>query len=279
MIAVIIPCYKVKQQILRVIEKIGHNVDKIYIVDDFCPEHSGQFVAENVSDPRIKIIYHEKNQGVGGAMITGYKKALEDKCTIAVKIDGDDQMDPSLISKFITPLIEGRADYTKGNRFYYLEGLSQMPFLRLVGNAGLSFINKISSGYWDIMDPTNGLTAINLNVVNILPLDKISKRYFFESDMLFRLNISKAVIIDIPMHSKYADEKSNLNISQVLVTFPPKYIVRFSKRIFYNYFLRDFNIGSITLIFSILSISFGTFFGALLSCLQPIPCKIHLYHS
>jgi dolichol-phosphate mannosyltransferase len=260
-IGVIIPSYKVKKHILEVISKIGKEVHKIYVVDDKCPELSGEFVKTYCKDKRVKVLFHEENQGVGGAMVTGYKEAIKDNISIVVKIDGDEQMDPSLIPIFIKPILEGQADYTKGNRFFNLEFLKKMPTVRLIGNAGLSFITKISSGYWDMMDPTNGYTAIHVNILRVLPLNKIDKRYFFESDMLFRLNTVRAVVLDIPMMAKYDDEKSNLKVSKILFEFPIKHFNRFSKRIFYNFFLRDFNIGTINLIFGILLSAFGLSFG------------------
>lgn len=260
-IAVVIPCFKVKKQILSVISKIGVEVQKIYVVDDKCPEQSGEFVKKNCKDKRVVVLFNEVNQGVGGAMITGYQKAIEDNMLIVVKIDGDGQMDPHLIQFFIKPIVAGNADYTKGNRFFNLEFLKKMPTVRLIGNAGLSFITKISSGYWDIMDPTNGYTAIHTNILRVLPLDKIDKRYFFESDMLFRLNTVRAVVLDIPMMAKYEDEKSNLKVGKILVEFPLKHLNRLFKRIFYNFFLRDFNIGTINLIFGLILSAFGLFFG------------------
>ncbi len=260
-IAVVIPSYKVKNQILSVISRIGKEIHKIYVVDDKCPELSGEFVRKNCNDKRVEVLFNEVNQGVGGAMITGYKKAIEDEVSIVVKIDGDGQMDPHLIQYFIKPIVEGNADYTKGNRFFNLEFLKKMPKVRLFGNAGLSFVTKISSGYWDIMDPTNGYTAIHTNILRVLPLDKIDKRYFFESDMLFRLNTIRAVVFDIPMIAKYEDEKSNLKVGKILFEFPLKHLIRFSKRIFYNFVLRDFNFGSLNLIAGMILLLFGGSFG------------------
>lgn len=260
-IAVVIPCFRVKNQILKVISKIGPEVNRIYVVDDFCPEKSGRYVEENCKDNRVKVLYNNVNKGVGGAVIHGYQEAIKDCFSIIVKIDGDDQMDPALLSKFIGPILQGKADYTKGNRFFNLSFLREMPFVRLIGNSALSFINKVSSGYWDIMDPTNGYTAAHVSVLAQLPLSKLENRYFFESDMLFRLNTIRAVVKDIPMASRYADETSSLRVSKVLFEFPLKYLNRLFKRIFYTYFLRDFNIGTIELVFGFLLISFGLSFG------------------
>ncbi|MDZ4726980.1 MAG: glycosyltransferase family 2 protein [Leptospira sp.] len=260
-ISVIIPSYRVKKHILGVISKIGKEVSRIYVIDDKCPEKSGEYVQNNCKDKRVKIIYHEINRGVGGAMISGYQASLLEGFDIAVKIDGDGQMDPKLLPKFVAPILRGEADYTKGNRFFNPEYLSKMPKVRLVGNAGLSFINKAVSGYWDIMDPTNGYTAIHSTALSMLPFDKLDNRYFFESDMLFRLNITRAVVTDVPMTAIYGDEESNLSIKRVLFEFPLKYMNRLFKRIFYNYFLRDFNLGSLELFFGMILTTFGIFFG------------------
>lgn len=248
MIAVVIPCYRVKNQILNVLKGIGPEVGKIFVIDDQCPENSGEFVKQNCTDPRVVVYQNPKNLGVGGAVMAGYRLAIEAGAKAIVKVDGDGQMDPKLISYFTKPLLDGSADYVKGNRFYGLEDVAEMPTIRLLGNVGLSFINKLVSGYWDIMDPTNGYTAIRGEVAAALPLDKISRDYFFESDMLFRLSSLKAVVRDLPMRASYADENSSLRIMRVLFSFPGRYLVRFLKRIFYNYFLRDFNFGSLTLV-------------------------------
>ena len=261
-VAVVIPSYKVRDHILSVLERIGPNVSRIYVVDDHCPHGSGKLVAEQCRDPRVVVLFHEVNQGVGGAMTTGYRKALTDGADIVVKLDGDGQMDPQLIPAFTAPIERGLADYTKGNRFYAIENLEGMPFVRVFGNAVLSFVNKLSSGYWNVMDPTNGYTAIHASALGVLPLAKLEKRYFFESDMLFRLNTVRAVVRDVPMKALYGDEKSNLNILKVIRDFPSKYLTRFCKRIFYSYVLRDVNVCSIQLFASILLITLGALYGA-----------------
>ena len=260
-VALIIPCYKVKRHIVEVLQAIGSEVSQIYVIDDCCPEESGKYVKSQVKDQRITVLTHQKNTGVGGALLTGYRQAIKDKMTIAIKVDGDGQMDTNLIPRFIAPILAGKADYTKGNRFYELESLSTMPKLRLFGNALLSFINKLASGYWSVMDPTNGFTAIHIKVLQLLPLDKIEKRYFFESDMLFRLNIVRALVLDIPMVARYGNEASNLKISSVVISFPAKFLVRFFKRIFYNYFLRDFTAGSVEILSGLFFLTGGAIYG------------------
>ncbi len=262
-IAVVIPCYRVKKHILNVIGAIGPEVSTIYVIDDKCPEETGNFVLEQCKDPRVIVRFNSANLGVGGAVMAGYRAALEDNAHIVVKIDGDEQMDPALIPRFVQPIQVGRADYTKGNRFFNLNNVRKMPALRLFGNAVLSFLNKLSSGYWDIFDPTNGYTAIHTEVLRELPLEKLSNRYFFESDILFRLNLLKAVVVDVPMDAKYGDEVSNLKISNVVGEFFVKHTRNFSKRIFYNYYLRDLSLASLELPLGLLLFIFGSSFGLL----------------
>jgi dolichol-phosphate mannosyltransferase len=259
--AVVIPCYRVRRHIEGVLAAIGPDVDRIFLVDDGCPEATGRFAEENVRDPRLRVIFHAENRGVGAAMVTGYRAALEAGAEIVVKVDGDGQMDPRLIPHFTAPLRAGTADYAKGNRFFHPDYLSRMPKLRVLGNTLLSFANKLISGYWDIMDPANGFTAIHRTALQLVPLDKIDGRYFFESDMLFRLNVARAVVADTPMEAVYADEKSNLRVRRVLFVFPWQYLNRFGKRVLFNYFLRDFNLGSLALVFGTLLTVFGTTFG------------------
>jgi len=261
MITVVIPSYKVSTHICDLIKKIGKEVDAIYVVDDCCPEKSGKLVESACSDPRVRVIYHATNQGVGGAVMSGYKAAIIDGADIIVKVDGDGQMDPSLIPYFIEPIVSGEADYTKGNRFFNLEEIRVMPPMRLFGNAVLSLMTKLSSGYWNLFDPTNGYTAIHSDVAKQLPLSKISRRYFFETDMLFRLNLLRAVVVDIPMDAKYSDEESNLKISKVVGEFLFKHMRNFLKRIFYNYYLRDLSLASIELPLGLLMLLFGVSYG------------------
>jgi len=259
-IAVVIPSYRVKKFIENVVKTLPDFIDHIIVVDDKCPQKSGEFIAD-LKIPKVIVLFHKNNQGVGGAVITGYKKALDLGCDIVIKIDGDGQMNPNYISILVEPILENRADYTKGNRFTDFKALKQMPKIRLFGNSALSFLIKLSSGYWNIMDPTNGFTAINRKALLGLNLDQISKRYFFESDMLINLNIENCVVKDVSIPAKYQDEESSLNISKVLIDFPPKILKGLLKRIFYKYFIYDFNMASIYIIFGIPMVTFGFIFG------------------
>lgn len=261
-IAVVIPCFRVRKHILRVIAEIGDEVQQIVVVDDACPDESGKWVIEQCRDPRVEVLFHEANQGVGGAVMTGYRHAIAAGACVIVKIDGDGQMDPALLPRFVTPILRGEADYTKGNRFYDLRHIARMPGRRLFGNAVLSFMAKFSTGYWDIFDPTNGYTAISARVAAALPHERISRRYFFETDLLFRLGTLRAVVMDVPMDANYGDEVSNLKIGAVFGEFLSKHVRNFGKRLFYNYLLRDLSVASLELLFGVVLIAFGTSYGA-----------------
>jgi dolichol-phosphate mannosyltransferase len=260
-VAVVIPCYRVAAHVLGVIARIGPEVDAIHVVDDACPEGSGALVSNRCADPRVRVTYHPRNRGVGAAVISGYRQAMAEGADILVKIDGDGQMDPALVPRFVAPIAAGQADYTKGNRFWDPDGLRAMPAVRLAGNAMLSFVAKLSTGYWNLFDVTNGYTAVHARVLRHLHLDKLSERYFFETDLLFRLNTVRAVVIDIPMRAVYAGERSNLRIGRVVGEFALKNLRNLGKRIAYNYFLRDMTVASLELLSGALLLAFGLLHG------------------
>jgi dolichol-phosphate mannosyltransferase len=260
-IAVVLPCYRSKGYVLDVIGRIGPEVFLIVAVDDACPDGTGDHIKAHCADRRVEVVRNEVNLGIGGAVIRGYRIALERGADIVVKIDSDGQMDPALLQQIVHPIVAGHADYAKGNRFFNIEDVRTMPKMRMFGNAGLSFLTKLASGYWNIFDPTNGYTAIHRIVLEMLPLDKIDRRFFFESDMLFRLNIAGAVVIDVPIRASYADERSNLRVGRVLLPFLLKSLRNFLKRLFYRYYLRDLNIGSLELLVGTVLLIFGALFG------------------
>jgi glycosyltransferase involved in cell wall biosynthesis len=261
-IAAVIPCYRVRDRILGVIEAIGDQCSAIYVVDDGCPDGSGRHVEAQCRDPRVRVLYHDTNRGVGAAVITGYRAALDEGAVIIVKIDGDGQMDPADVPRLVAPIVEGTADYAKGNRFYHLDLLHRMPPMRIAGNAALSFITKFSSGYWDIFDPTNGYTAIHEAVARQLPLDRVATGYFFESDMLHHLGLLGAVVRDVPLDARYGDERSGIRLSSAAVRFSLKHARNAVRRLFYNYFLRDFSAASFELLLGLALLTFGIVFGA-----------------
>lgn len=261
-LAVVIPSYRVKAHILDVIARIGPEVAMIFVVDDACPDGSGAYVGEQCRDPRVRVLRHEVNRGVGGAMMTGYRAALGAGADIIVKVDGDGQMDPALIPHIARPVLARQADYAKGNRFHSLWNVRRMPRVRLYGNAALSFMTKLSSGYWGIFDPTNGFTAIHAAALERIEFANVSERYFFETDMLINLGNARAVVADVPMEAVYADEVSNLRIRNELWPFLRTHLRELVKRIFYTYFLRDFSPATLQLLIGAIFLLFGTIYGA-----------------
>lgn len=260
-VCVVIPAFKVSAHIVNVIKSIGPEVKKIIVVDDACPESSGKLLQAAIIDPRLEVIYHTSNKGVGGAVKTGYKRALELGHGVIVKIDGDGQMDPLRIFELTTPILSNLSDYTKGNRFFEIEAVQQMPKIRILGNLGLTFMTKFSTGLWHIFDPNNGFTAIRGTTLEKLNLGKIDDRYFFESDMLFRLNLAQARVSDVSISAIYGAEKSNMKIKRVLIEFPLKHLRNYMKRIAYTYYLRDFSLASIELPLGIALSGFGLILG------------------
>ena len=260
-IAVIMPCYRETDHVLDVIAGIGPEVSHIFVVDDACPDNTGGLVRDQCRDPRIEVLSHERNQGVGGATMTGYRRALEIGAEIFVKVDGDGQMDPVTIPNLVRAIINGEADYTKGNRFHHFQAFGGMPAMRITGNMLLSFASKLSSGYWNIFDPTNGFTAIHAKIVALLPFDKISRGFFFESDMLFRLGLMRAVVMDVPMQARYGNEKSAISIPRIIPEFLAKHYVNTCKRIYHSYFVEGLTFSSIQLVLGKVMVLFGLIYG------------------
>ncbi len=262
-LGVVVPCYRETTHILGVLESIGQEVRHIYVVDDACPDGTGDLVERECSDPRVKVLRQANNTGVGGATMTGYRQALVDGCQIVIKLDGDGQMDGRLISRLVNPIADGSADYVKGNRFHGLRGVSEMPWTRIFGNLVLSLASKFSSGYWDIRDPTNGFTAIHRAALDKLPFDRIANGYYFESDMLFHLGLIRAVVCDMPMIARYGAEESGIHIPKIVPEFMFKHIANTFKRLAYSYFIRETSIATLQLILGLSLVVFGVVFGAI----------------
>lgn len=262
-IAVVIPCYRVRHKIISVIAAIGPEVEWIFAVDDACPDESGDFIANECSDPRVKVLRHQKNGGVGAATCTGFAAALLTDAEIVVKLDGDGQMDPALIPNLTAAIILGQADFCKGNRFHRLGDTQGMPALRMFGNAGLSLMSKISTGYWQIFDPTNGFLAIHRSVLAELDLKTLHPRYFFESDLLAQLALIRARVRDLPMRAVYADEISSMRPLHMIAPFTYGHTRNLLRRLTYQYFVRGFSLASIQLALGMPMLLFGVVFGAL----------------
>jgi dolichol-phosphate mannosyltransferase len=261
-ICVVIPCYNVARHIEDVIRSIPPEISWIVAVDD-CSSDDTEDILIRLQQENEKIIYirHEVNQGVGGAMLSGYRNAMQLNAEITIKIDGDGQMDSAYIPKLIRPIIEDKADFTKGNRFRDLNALKAMPLSRRIGNLGLGFLIKAASGYWNIFDPTNGFTAVRNETLKNLDLTKLHRRYYFETSMLMELYYANAVVQDISMKAKYGDEVSGLSRTRALFEFPPKLLMALAKRIILKYFLFEFNIASVYIIVGVPLFLMGSIFG------------------
>lgn len=258
-IAVVIPYYNASKHIVRVLEKLPDLVFKVYIVDDCSPEALPELVLEAFHN--IEYIKQERNLGVGGATKTGFLKAIEDQMDIVVKVDADDQMDTTYIKDLVNPLINNKAGYAKGNRFRDFKALRKMPFVRKMGNLGLSFLTKVATGYWNNFDPTNGFFAIKTSVLKQLDFEVISNRYYFETSLIAELYFQDVIIKDVPMPAIYGDEKSSMSVWKMPFVFVPKLIKTFMQRIFKTYFIYDFNVSSIYILLGVPLFLFGFIYG------------------
>jgi dolichol-phosphate mannosyltransferase len=262
-VAVVLPCYRVKQKIVGVVESLIGKVDYIFAVDDKCPEESGAWLAQNCKDPSVRVLFHEVNQGVGGAMITGYEAALATDAQVIVKMDGDGQMDSRFLPRLIAPLLAGKADFAKGNRFFDLRALRSMPRTRRIGNFGLTLLTKAASGFWHLSDPTNGYFALRRGALGLVNFHLLDRRYFFEISLLVQLNVVRAVAVDVPIPAIYGDENSSLNPNAGVDDFSGKLLGGFRiHRIWWRYFIYDINIVSVFLVAGMVMFVGGTVFGA-----------------
>jgi glycosyltransferase involved in cell wall biosynthesis len=201
------------------------------------------------------------NLGVGGATVLGYRKAVELGSDVIVKVDGDGQMPPEYLSLLLDAIVDQDYDYAKGNRFLAGGSLAFMPRGRLIGNIGLTFMTKLASGYWNIFDPQNGYTAIKAEALRLLNLDAIHKGFFFENDMLIHLNFFGCRVKDISIPARYGEEKSDLSVFKVGVTFPLLLFRRFFYRVYQKYVLRDFSPIALFLILGLILFGWGALFG------------------
>lgn len=261
-IAAVVPAYRVEREIAGVLDGLPDWLRYIVVVDDASPDGTAARVESAARrDARIVLLRHKKNLGVGGAMTTGFCKALELGAQIVVKIDGDGQMDARYLPALLTPLVRGQADYAKGNRFRDFQALQKMPLIRRIGNMGLGFLTKAATGYWNLFDPTNGYVAIRAEVLAQLGLDRVDNTYYFETSMLGNLYLLGAVVRDVPMPARYQNEVSSLVIHRVLFEFPGKLFATLWRRIWLRNFIYDFTMTSVYLLTGLPLLLFGLIFG------------------
>jgi dolichol-phosphate mannosyltransferase len=260
-VAVVLPAFRTAREIGGVLQRMPDVVDHVIVVDDASPDDLAAAV-EACRDPRITLLRLEKNQGVGGATVAGMEHALDLGCAIVVKCDSDGQMDPQHIPWLLEPIAEGIADHVKGSRFHHVRELRRMPRLRFLGNVVLTFLTKLSSGYWNILDPVNGFFATRADVLRALPLHRLARRYFFESDLLLRLNVVEARVMDVALPAHYGDEHSSLSLSRAIFEFPPRLMSGMVKRVFWRYVFYDVSPVAVFGVVGTLLVTFGVLFGA-----------------
>ncbi len=262
-VAVVIPAYNEESFVSHVINDVPDFVDHIIVVDDCSKDRTFQVASES-NDGRVNIMKTRENLGVGGATVTGYKKAMELKSDVVVKMDADGQMSSEYLHLLLEAIIEEGYAYAKGNRFLKSEALVAMPKHRLFGNFVLTFMNKLASGYWHIFDPQNGYTAIKVDALSSLKMDDIHKGYFFENDMLLQLNLHSYRVKDVSIPAKYGDEQSDIKLLKIIRLFPLLLLKRFFYRIYHKYILLDFSPIALFLITGLSLFLWGFFLGAYL---------------
>lgn len=260
-VAVVVPSFRVARELPDVVRAMPAGIDRVIVVDDCSPDDIAAAL-EPIADPRVRLVRHEVNQGVGGATVTGMLAAIEEGADVVVKCDGDGQMDPTDIPRLIEPIASGAAEHVKGSRYHHARELAAMPRGRLIGNIGLTFLTKLCSGYWNVLDPVNGFFATRADTLARLPLDQLARRYFFETDLLIRLNIIEARVADMPQPARYAGEPSSLSIRRALFEFPWQLLRGLVRRVFWRYLFYDVSpvaiFGIVGGLLSLFGVCFGT---------------------
>ena len=258
----IIPCYNVAPHIAGVLSAMPDYVDQVIAVDDASRDETVA-ILEAAADTRVEVVRHDRNRGVGAAMRTGLARGAQKGADILVKVDGDGQMDLAELPKLLDALVdEPRNGYAKGNRLFDQKALSRMPRLRVIGNFALTFLTKLASGYWYVVDPQNGYIAIRRAIWEVLDPARISDGYFFENDMLVCLNILDVPVKDVPIPARYGDERSHLRVRRVLFPFMFLLLRRTLYRVYTKYMLRDFSPIALFLITGLPLFIWGVVFGA-----------------
>lgn len=242
-IAVVVPAYNEEKLIRQTLTSIPDFVDTIIVVNDKSTDNTAKIVLEIAeNDKRINFIQHKANQGVGGAIVTGYKKARDLDMDVTGVMAGDAQMDPNELIRIIEPVANGSADYTKGNRLFYGDAWNMIPHYRYLGNSFLSLMTKISSGYWHIADSQSGYTAISLIALQRIDLDKIYKRYGMPNDLLIKLNQHDFRVRDVHIRPVYnVGEKSGIKLTHVIPKISWILLKGFWQRLFFKYVIKDFH--------------------------------------
>ncbi|HEY7065105.1 MAG TPA: glycosyltransferase family 2 protein [Chloroflexota bacterium] len=257
----VVPCYNVAPQVGGVIAAMPDFVDGLVAVDDGSKDDTAAVLREAL-DGRVLLVCHPENRGLGAAMATGFQKAVELGAEIMVKVDGDGQMDLAYLPALLDPLVEESYPYAKGNRLFDADALAAMPRVRLLGNFVLTFLTKLASGYWHVVDPQNGYVAIQRRTWELLDHRRIASGYFFENDMLVHLNLLRARVKDVPMPARYQDERSSLRVGRIIPQFTWLLLRRTLYRFYMKYMLRDFSPIALFVLTGLPLFLWGAAFGA-----------------
>jgi glycosyltransferase involved in cell wall biosynthesis len=240
-VAVVVPAHDEEKLIAETIRSIPEFVDRVIVVDDASRDGTVAAV-RGLSDPRVEMIEHDRNRGVGAAILTGYKRALEERIDVTAVMAADAQMDPNDLETLVAPVARREVDYAKANRLFTGQAWEVIPRYRYLGNAFLSLMTKIASGYWHVADSQSGYTAISLEMLELLDLDRIYPRYGFPNDMLVHLNVWNARVRDYPSRPIYGvGERSGIRLRKVVPTISWLLIKGFFWRMREKYVIRDFH--------------------------------------
>lgn len=235
-IGVVVPAYNEASLIGKTILGIPNYVDKIVAVDDSSTDKTYKKLRNlQAKNKKLTVVKHRKNLGVGGSIMSGYKKLFDENIDIAVVMAGDNQMDPQYLPSLLNKIIENGFDVAKGNRFMHRKELARMPFYRFVGNIFLTFLAKLASGYWSIFDVSNGYVVSKISTLRLVDFNKVKNRFEFETSMLINLNIVGAKVADVPIPAVYGSEVSDLKVLEVLPGMLWNSFTGFWERIFYKY--------------------------------------------
>src|ERR671934_272886 len=240
-VAVVVPAYEEEQLVGNTIRGIPEFVDRIYVVDDASRDGTGE-AARSAGDGRVVIVRHERNSGVGAAIVTGYRRAVADGVEVACVMAADNQMDPADLERIALPVARGEVDYAKANRLVSGEAWEVMPRARYIGGAILSFLTKIASGYWHVADSQSGYTAASREILEQVDLERIYPRYGFPNDMLVHLNVWNARVRDVTARPVYGiGERSGIRLPAVVPKISWLLIKGFFWRMREKYVIRDFH--------------------------------------
>jgi glycosyltransferase involved in cell wall biosynthesis len=259
-IAAVVPAYNEERHIGGVIRSMPELVNHLVVVDDASTDGTAERARET-GDPRLVLLQHERNTGVGGAVVDGHRAALALDADVVCVMAGDGQSDPAYLPELLGPLVDGRCDVTKANRFFSATSFAGMPRHRVVGNVVLSFLNKLASGYWHVFDPQNGYVALRHEALEALPLDCIGQGYSLENDLLINLNIIGARIADVPIPAVYGDEESTIRLWRDGPAIATRLFLGFFRRIFRKYVLWSFSPVALFLFGGLFLILFGGLMG------------------